>query len=92
VLVAIELLYWAVEQNLVNLSLYITTFNTCGTGRLILLPQDNMSLLSQIASKYSKYYMLCSVLFYMFCSLKYKYSIETYLLIILDILFIFYIC
>jgi hypothetical protein len=76
----------------VNLSPYVATLDVCGAGRLVLPPQDDVSLLSQTASKYSRYYTLYSVLFYMFCSLEYKYNVGMYLLIVLHILCISHTC
>jgi hypothetical protein len=81
-----ELPYQAVGRDPVNLSLCVVTFDVCGAGRLVLLPQADMSLLSRTASEYYMYYTSFSVVFYMFCRLGYKYSIRTPLLVVLDIL------
>jgi hypothetical protein len=87
-----ELPYQAVRRDPVNLSLCVVIFDVCSAGRLILLPQANMSLLSRTASKYYKYYTSFSVVFYMFCRLGYKYSIRTSLLVVFDILPIIHTC
>jgi uncharacterized membrane protein len=88
VLITTGLPYQAVEWDPVNLLPYITTFNICSAGRLILSLQDDVSLLSQTESKYSRYYTLYFVVFYLFYRLGFKYSIGMYLLIILNILLI----
>jgi hypothetical protein len=85
-LVVAELPYQAVGRDPVSLSPCVATFDVCGAGRLVLPPQDNVGSLFQTASEYYRYYMSFSVLFYMFYSLEYKYSIGTYLLVILNIL------